>query len=120
MHQHQQLCLIDNARKFPEHCFFCMKIEKRLCSGGVDKMELLQKPLYPEQTKETFLTAARLKNDETLIHAIEHVLLGEKDFRKHLSCCKEYTKLASIASCGSAAEQRSNYELRSYNTKMFE
>ena len=48
---------IDNAGRFPEHGFFCKKIEKRRGSGGVDKMET-QHFVYPKETKETLLTAA--------------------------------------------------------------
>ena len=73
--------------------------------GNKNEYEYATKFEFPDERKVTLLAAARLRNDESFIRSIEHVHLGEKDFRKHSTCGQKYVKPTSIAHSQSAPEK---------------
>ena len=100
----------DNAGRFPEYCFFCKKTELRIRQGGKNKYEYPTKFEYPDATKVTLLASAKLRNDVPLIRSIEHVHLGEKDFRKHNTCYQKYVKPKTIEQRQSSSEEDETYK----------
>ena len=72
---------------FPNHCMICKKTRT-----SVNKKEIKLSKIITTTAEETLVKAATLKNDYEMLGSISGVDLIAKEFQKHETCYRNYTR----------------------------
>ena len=78
----------DSRGRFPDHCMICKKTAIKVKG----KRQVLTK-IVTKSAEITLKQAAKLRNDEEMLIAVQDVDLIAKDFQRHEYCYREYTRL---------------------------
>ena len=78
----------DSRGRFPNHCMICKKVSFKLKG----KLETLSN-IITKAAENTLKQAAKLRNDQEMLVAVQGTDLIAKDFQKHDYCYREYTRL---------------------------
>ena len=79
---------VDSRGRFPDHCMICKKTAIKVRG----KRQVLSN-IVTKSAESTLKQAAKLRNDQEMLIAVQDVDLIAKDFQRREYCYREYTRL---------------------------